>query len=75
MMKEEDSKDAKECTLHCVKDGGKYVLFNSAKKMTYQLVDHQKPQEFAGQKVKVTEIIDQGTQTIHVKAMSTQPSK
>lgn len=72
MMKQEGAKDAKECTLNCVKMGGKYVLFNSAKKTTYQLDDQQKPQEFAGQKVKVTGTVDKGTKTIHVKSIAAQ---
>ncbi len=67
MMKEEGAKDAKECTLSCVKMGGKYVLFNAAKKTTYQLDDQQKPQEFAGQNVKVTGTLDKATRTIHVQ--------
>lgn len=67
MMKQEGAKDAKECTLSCVKMGGKYVLFDAAKKITYQLDDQQKPEEFAGQKVKVTGTLDEATRTIHVQ--------
>ncbi len=70
MMKDEGAKDAKECTTSCIKMGGKYVLFNAAKKTTYQLDDQQKPQEFAGQKVKVTGTVDKGTKTIHVKSIT-----
>ena len=40
------------CTNNCVKKmGGKYVLFDAAKKTVYQLDDQQKPEQFAGQKV------------------------
>ena len=44
----------KECTLECVKAGSKYVLADLASEKVYQLSDQKKPEEFAGQKVKVT---------------------
>ncbi len=66
MIKKEAAKDAKECTNTCVKMGGKYILFDSAKKMTYQLDDQQKSAEFAGQKVKVTGSYDKVNKTLHV---------
>ncbi len=66
MMKKEGAKDAAECTRSCVKMGGKYVLYNSAKKTVYQLDDQTKPEQFAGQKVKVKGTYDKATKTIHV---------
>jgi len=66
MMKKEGTKDAKECTLACVKGGGKYVLYNSTTKKTYQLDDQTKPEQFAGQKVTVTGSYDMGAKAIHV---------
>jgi Protein of unknown function (DUF5818) len=54
------------CTKNCVKMGGKYVLYNSATKKTYQLDDQTKPEQFAGQKVKITGTLDKATETIHV---------
>lgn len=56
----------KMCTQSCVKMGGKYVLYNAARKTVYQLDDQQKPADFAGQKVKVTGSYDHSTKTIHV---------
>jgi hypothetical protein len=47
-------KSDKECTLECVKAGSKYVLADLASGKVYQLSDQKKPEEFAGQKVKVT---------------------
>jgi hypothetical protein len=44
----------KDCTLECVKAGSKYVLADVAHGKVYQLSDQKKPEEFAGQKVKVT---------------------
>jgi hypothetical protein len=66
MMKKEGTKDAKDCTLACIKGGGKYVLYNSATKKTYQLDDQMKPEQFAGQKVTVTGSYDSAAQAIHV---------
>jgi hypothetical protein len=42
------------CTKNCVKMGGKYVLYHAASKKVYQLDDQTKPEQFAGQNVKVT---------------------
>ncbi len=58
--------DSKMCTLKCVEMGGKFVLQDTAKKITYQLDDQEKPKEFAGQKVKVTGTYDKAAKTIHV---------
>ena len=59
-------KDAKSCTAGCVKGGASYVLYDSAKKMAYQLDDQTKPADFAGGKVKVMGTLDKATNTIHV---------
>ena len=59
--------DSKMCTLKCVEMGGKFVLYDAAKKATYQLDDQAKPKEFAGHKVKVTGTYDKATKTIHVE--------
>jgi hypothetical protein len=59
-------KDAKTCTLGCVKGGSSFVLYDASKKAVYQLDDQMKPQAFAGQKVKVSGTLDQATKTIHV---------
>jgi type 1 fimbria pilin len=66
MMKKAGLKTAKECTEACVKNGSKYVLFNKATKKTYELDDQTKPQQFAGDKVKVKGTLDTATNTIHV---------
>ncbi len=56
----------KMCTENCAKMGGKYVLYDAATKKVYQLDDQTKPQQFAGQNVKVTGNLDKSTETIHV---------
>jgi hypothetical protein len=67
MMKSHaDIKDAKGCTLGCVKGGAKFVLYDAASKMVYELDDQQKPMQFAGEKVKVIGTVDKATNTIHV---------
>jgi hypothetical protein len=57
---------SKQCTLACVKNGSKFVLYDGATKTTYQLDDQKKPEAFAGDKVKVTGTLDAKTKTIHV---------
>jgi hypothetical protein len=56
----------KDCTLACAKMGGKFVLYDGAKKVTYQLDDQDKAKEFAGQKVKITGTYDEASKTIHI---------
>src|SRR5260370_14386444 len=53
--KENDPMARTMCTKNCVKIGGKYVLFDAAKKTTYKLDDQQKPVNFPGQKLTSTE--------------------
>jgi hypothetical protein len=49
MMKDENAKDAKDCTIKCVQDGGKYALYDAKTKSVYSLDDQAKAREFAGQ--------------------------
>ena len=66
MMKKEGIATEKQCTLGCIKMGGKFVLFNPTTKSVYQLDDQEKPMQFAGEKVKVMGTLDKATKTIHV---------
>lgn len=63
----------KDCTLACVKMGGKFVLQDTEKKITYMLDDQEKPKEFAGQKVKVKGTFDKDTNTLHVESIEGAP--
>jgi Protein of unknown function (DUF5818) len=73
MMKaHENIKDAKGCTLGCVKGGAKFVLYDSESKTVYELDDQQKPMKFAGDKVKVMGTLDKSTNTIHVTEIKGQ---
>ncbi len=59
----------KDCTLMCVKGGGKFVLADQNKKVVYQLDDQKTPEKFAGEMVKVTGTLDKRTKTIKVKSI------
>lgn len=48
------------------KSGGKYVLKDSAHKMTYALDDQEKAKDFEGKSVKVTGMLDAQRNTIRV---------
>ncbi len=74
MMKKAGVKTAKECTLACVKNGNKFVLFNKAAKKTYELDDQTKPEQFAGEKVTVKGTLDSATNTIHVTDIAAAPA-
>lgn len=70
MMKDENAKDAKDCTVKCVQDGGKYALYDAKTKKAYSLDDQAKAKEFAGQNVKVEGTVDRSGKTIHVTGIS-----
>lgn len=59
-------KDARECTIDCVRLGGKYVLFDPVTRVPYGLDDQRRPEAFAGAKVEVTGTLDKMTRTIRV---------
>ena len=69
MLQSGAAKDARQCTLACVKMGGQFVLFDSAHKQVYKLDDQSGPEPFAGEKVKVKGTLDKATNTIHVKGI------
>lgn len=60
------ARDAKSCTLHCVRDmGGKYVLV--VKDDVYRFDNESAAEPFAGMKVKITgTLLDAKTQTVHI---------
>ena len=58
-----------ECTIACVDAHGSfYVLYNG--KTAYTLSDQKKPQEFAGQKVRVTGTLDKTKRMILVESIA-----
>jgi hypothetical protein len=67
MMKDHPGiKDAKACTLGCVKNGSTFVLYDPDSKKVYDLDDQTKPRQFAGEKVKVMGSVDSADK-IHVR--------
>ena len=74
MLQSGKVKNAKECTLECVKMGATYVLYNAATKTAYQLDDQKAPEPFAGGKVTVNGTLDSSTNTIHVEKISAAAS-
>ena len=58
-----------ECTIACNSaHGATYVLYDGQD--VYALSDQQKPEKFAGQRVRVTGTLDAKTKTIHVDSMT-----
>jgi hypothetical protein len=70
MMKTEGAKDAKECTLACVKNGGSFTLLDSQSKKVYPIEDEKKVREFAGERVQITGDYDQDKDVLHVKTIT-----
>jgi hypothetical protein len=60
-------KSDKACTLGCVKNGAKFVLYDSSSNTVYQLDDQKTPMEYAGDKVKISGMLNADTKTIHVE--------
>lgn len=59
---------AADCTRYCVHErGGRYVL--QTKKDVFKLSDQQLPEQYAGEKVKVTGTLDPQTKMIQVTAI------
>ena len=75
MKNQENIHTAKECTLLCVKQGSKFVLFNAITKMTYQLDGQRNLAQFAGENVTVSGTLDDSDKTIHVADIKLSPAK
>ena len=74
MMKEHEILHTdKECTLECQKGGARLVLFNPFTKLTYQLDDQNKSEQFAGTNVSVSGTLDDSRKTIHVSNITAVP--
>jgi len=69
-MKENKLATPDLCVQYCIsfrRSPDKYVLYNAATKMIYQLDDQNQAMFFGGRKVKVSGTYDAATKTIHVK--------
>lgn len=52
-----------------VKSGDKFILSDSASKLSYTLDDAEKASQFEGKRVKVTGTVDVASNTIHVETI------
>ena len=69
MMKQNGTKTAKDCTLQCAKTGGSFVLIDPETKTVYQLDDQQKPERFAGRRVRISGTYDEPSKTMHIESI------
>jgi hypothetical protein len=69
MMRENGMKNAKDCTLQCAKTGGSFVLIDPDTKTVYQLDDQQKPEKYAGQRVRISGSYDEPSKTMHIESI------
>lgn len=70
MEAKEGTKNARDCTLACVKNGSTLVLYNPSTKMTYQLSDQDKAKTYAGERVTVKGTYDASSKTITVDSIT-----
>ncbi|MDQ2950435.1 MAG: DUF5818 domain-containing protein [Acidobacteriota bacterium] len=63
------TKNLRTFTGEIMDKGGKYVLYDTAHKTTYQLDDQDRPKAFAGQKVTVSGTYSKSGKMIHVQNM------
>jgi hypothetical protein len=68
-MRQNGLKNAKDCTLECAKTGGSFVLIDPETKTVYQLDDQQRPEPFAGQRVRVSGTYDEPSKTMHIESI------
>ena len=73
VMAKEGVKTAKDCTLLCMKDGSKFILYSADAKTSFNLDDQDKPREYAGEKVTIVGTYDGETKTIHIQSIIAAP--
>ena len=69
MMRQNETKNAKDCTLQCAMTGGSFVLIDPETKTVYQLDDQEKPARFAGQRVRISGTYDEPSKTMHIESI------
>jgi len=73
VMAKEGLKTAKDCTLLCMKDGSKFVLYSAESKTSFNLDDQDKPRDYAGNKVTIVGTYDGESKTIHIQSIIVAP--
>jgi len=74
MLKSGMVKNARQCTLECVRMGATFVLYNSTTRKIYKLDNQKEPAQFAGENVTVNGTLDASTNTIHVEKIQAASS-
>jgi len=69
IMRQNGTKNAKDCTLECANSGGSFVLIDPETKTVYQLDNQQKPEPFAGQRVRISGTYDESSKTMHIESI------
>jgi Protein of unknown function (DUF5818) len=69
MMSQNGTTNIRDCTVECAKKSGSFVLYDPDTKIVYQLDDQDKPEKFAGQRVRVSGTYDQSSKTIHIQSV------
>jgi hypothetical protein len=69
MMRQSGTKNVRDCTLQCAKNGGSFVLIDPQTQTVYQFDDQQKPAKFAGQRVRVSGTYEQSSKTMHIESI------
>jgi hypothetical protein len=70
MLKSEGAKNAKECTIACVKSGGAFALLDSQTKTVYSIEDEKKVREYAGERVQITGKYDDDAGILRIKTIT-----
>src|ERR1017187_908590 len=73
VMAKEGLKAAKDCTLLCMKDASKFVLYSADAKRSATPAARDKPREYAGEKVTIVGTYDGETKTIHIQSIIAAP--
>ena len=69
MMRQNETKNAKDCTLECANSGGSFVLIDPETKTVYQLDNQRKPEPFSGQRVRISGTYDEPSKTMHIESI------
>jgi hypothetical protein len=73
VMAKEGVKTAKDCTLLCMKDGSKFVLYSADTRSSFNLDEQDKPREYAGEKVTIVGTYDGQSKTIQITSIIAAP--
>jgi hypothetical protein len=64
----------KKCALLCVRNGARFVLYDSAQNRVYEIDDQAKPRAYAAEPVVVKGILRDGQKEIHLVSIEPDAS-